>query len=119
MFQRPSTLRRAARWALLWFACFVLAGVASAALAPQALQQVCSADGSARWVPLPGDAAPAALHLLHCPLCLDTVAPPTAVATLSLPTVYRSVPGAVAVSLRHGVRSAGPLPGRGPPWAQG
>ena len=113
--------RSIGRWMLVWFALSIGFAVASPAIKPQTLTQVCTAGGSVQWVTADtGDIAgddPAAgqpVHGLDCVLCLTLAAPPAAdpqpgllAGTCSAQPV---VPGAPVVALRIEAPAA-----RGPP----
>ncbi|MBU3737658.1 MAG: DUF2946 domain-containing protein [Rhodoferax sp.] len=77
--------RSIGRWMLVWFALSIGIAVASPAIKPQTLTQVCTAGGSVEWVTADtGDIAgddPAAgqpVHGLDCVLCMTLAAPPAA-----------------------------------------
>jgi hypothetical protein len=112
-------LRRAnflARLVLAWFALTLGVAVASPMVHPQAMELVCSGVGALKLVDNgDGSTAPASGHTLDCPLCASFSAPP---ATASIP-VALALPRADLVAAipgsRVAVRSAAPLPARGPP----
>jgi hypothetical protein len=116
------TLRHAtflARLVLAWFALTLGVAIASPMVHPQAMELVCSGVGALKLVDqADGSTAPASGHTLDCPLCASFSAPPAtshAVPAASLPRgdLVARIP-ASHVSLR----SAAPLPARGPPPLQ-
>ena len=112
-------LRRAnflARLVLAWFALTLGVAIASPMVHPQAMELVCSGVGALKLVDkADGSTAPASGHTLDCPLCASFCAPPT-MATVS---VALALPRADLVAImpasRVALRSAAPLPARGPP----
>src|SRR5438105_4247354 len=105
-----------ARLVLAWFALTLGAAIASPLVNPQSMELVCSGAGAVKLVvKADGGSVPASGHTLDCPLCISLSAPPAAVpavAALSLPR--GDVAPAIPVS-RVALRSAAPLPARGPP----
>lgn len=111
---RPT--RHLARIVLAWFMLALGVAVASPLVKPQAWQVVCSAAGSVKLLNIGDDGTVhAAGHLLECPLCVMSAAPPPDL-RIALP------PLPLALTVRPSVlqspvaaRSAPPLPARGPP----
>lgn len=101
---------------IAWLA-VVGAAVASPLLRPVGLEQVCSAMGPARWVGYEeGLLSDAVDHLLDCPLCTGTAAPPPGVHWLNGTrqwAVNRRV--LLDVAAPWAWRAAAALPARGPP----
>lgn len=114
--QRLPHARFLARLVLVWFALSLCAAIASPIVKPQALEQVCSSVGGIKLV-APGDdgsVAPAG-HVLDCPMCSPTGAPPPAASlpgptALPLSRAVQSIPAARIAAL-----TAAALPARGPP----
>lgn len=107
-----------ARLVLVWFAFTVGVAVASPLFRLQSLSLVCSGSGVMKVLVTGDDAgggSPPVAGLLDCPLCLHLAAPPPGACAQApaAPVAAGSPlqPPAVPVP----VRSAGPLPGRGPP----
>jgi hypothetical protein len=105
-----------ARLVLEWFALASGVAIASPIVKPQALELVCSSAGGIRLVAsgADGDVAPAG-HVLDCPMCTPTGAPPPAAclpgpAALPRSRAVQSIPAARIAAL-----IAAPLPARGPP----
>ena len=70
-----------ARWVLGAWLCVLLVSVLTPwarATPPAGWEAVCSASGSAHWVPSPASDAAATPHGLDCALCLPLLAPPPA-----------------------------------------
>lgn len=113
------TLRHArflARLVLAWFALALGAAVAAPFVKPQALELVCSAGSTVKLVQTGDEGGAATGHVLDCPLCLVGGAPPPAphvapVHAQPLAHVLRPLPPAAHCA----VRTAAPLPPRGPP----
>ncbi len=104
-----------ARWVLVWFALSLGVAVASPLVKPQGMQLVCSAAGTAKLLPADGgDEGAGAGHLLDCPLCAATAAPPTA--RVVVPRIQPASPLGIAVAAPAKAPGAfAPLPARGPP----
>jgi hypothetical protein len=95
--------RRFARAMLLWLGLYLVAGIASPLIAPQSIEQVCSASGSMRLVMLDDDGQEVVTAAsLDCPLCASLAAPPPAALPparhppqgVSASNSHRSLPGA-------------------------
>jgi hypothetical protein len=104
-----------ARLVLAWFALSLGVAIASPIVKPQAVELICS--GGVVKLAGPGDdgSTPAGPHLLDCPLCAATAAPPLAqpqpfAAIQPLGYVLQSIPAARMAAL-----TAAPPPARGPP----
>jgi hypothetical protein len=108
-----------ARLVLAWFALTLGVAIASPMVNPQAMELVCSGVGALKLVVnSDGGTAPASGHTLDCPLCASFAAPPAqapVVAAASMPRGDRLAP--ISTS-RVALRSAAPLPARGPPELQ-
>lgn len=105
------------RLALLWFALYLGAAVASPLMAPQVLDGVCRGFAVATTALKDGDGSPAALKMaMDCPLCASSVGlPPPALslnAAPAQPLAYATWPIPAA---RIAALTAAPLPARGPP----
>lgn len=112
-------LRRArvlSRLVLVWFALAVGAAAASPIVSPRAMELVCTSSGAMKLV-IKADAGSAQVSsgLPDCPVCLIAAAPPPVVPGLvaSAPSAAHSTLGLSGVP--HGLPSAAPPPGRGPP----
>ena len=112
------TLRRAhvlARLVLAWFVLSIGVAVASPVVAPKSMELVCTTAGVAKLVAQGDEDTQASNHLLDCPLCAATGAPPTTVNT----TLTQPSPLSHAVQPIEAARiasaTAPPLPSRGPP----
>ena len=111
-------LRALACFMLAWFALSIAAATAAPFVAPQSVQLVCSGAGEVKLLVLTEDGAQDPHRpLLDCPLCvhLGGAAPPPGppglrVGLLEPETALPFVQAAPTV-----VRSAAPLPARGPP----
>lgn len=104
-----------ARLVLAWFVLALGVAVAAPLVQPQALELVCSSVGAVKLVKVGDDGSAAASHLLDCPLCLTSSAPPPAVQVQVEPPqplahALRPIPAAHIAG-----RTAAPLPARGPP----
>lgn len=113
-------------WLLGVFALAVLGASANPLVNPQALQWVCSADGTLRWV-APADtasddtlasveASPAQGmgHGLECALCLGS-APPLQLADWSVPRPQSTGHAKHGVSNERAEAAPSQFPARGPP----
>ena len=112
-------LRRAnflARLVLAWFALTLGVAIASPLINPQAMELVCSGAGALKLVvKADGSTDPASGHTLDCPLCVSFSAPPAAApAVVAMALPHGDFVARVAAS-RTALRSAAPLPARGPP----
>jgi len=111
---RPT--RQLARLVLVWFMLALGVAVASPLVKPQSWQVVCSASGSVKLLKIGDDGAVhAGAHQLECPLCWVTSAPPPdlQIALPAQPALRH--PSLPALPGRVAVRTAPPLPARGPP----
>ena len=105
-----------ARLVLVWFALSIGVAVASPVIKPQSLELVCSGSGAIKLLAQDGDGStPAMGHLLDCPLCVSTAAPPPAIAQAMLLTEANAIPVQPAIAARIAARASPPLPARGPP----
>jgi hypothetical protein len=115
-------LRRAnflARLVLAWFALTLGVAIASPLVNPQAMELVCSGAGALKLVvKADGSTAPADGHTLDCPLCASFSAPPAATHAVTAMALPRGDLVAQAPAARIALRSAAPLPARGPPAFQ-
>ncbi|MFE8645363.1 DUF2946 family protein [Sphingomonas sp. NCPPB 2930] len=109
--------RHLTRLVLVWFALYVGAAIASALLAPQHFEMICSGSGMVKLMVKADNGEPSAnVAAMKCPLCAPGGAPPPpAVSTwvrTAQPLAYaaRSIPAAHIAAL-----TAAPLPARGPP----
>jgi hypothetical protein len=113
------TLRHAhrlARFVLAWFVLSLGVAIASPLVKPQAMELVCSTAGAVKLVKTGDDGADTAAHLLDCPLCLTSSAPPPAL-HLSLPQAQVQAPIPQSTPATHiAGRAAAALPPRGPPF---
>ena len=113
------TLRSTRTLARFVLACFLLAlgvAVASPVVSPKPLQLVCSSSGAVQLVALDGDdSTTGAGAMLDCPLCIVAGAPPPRVPLTAVAPVADMAPLAVVVRMRVAIRTAPPLPARGPP----
>jgi hypothetical protein len=113
------TLRRARHLARLVLGGFVLAlGVAMASplVQPQAMDLVCTVDGSVKLVVHDSDDGQAqGRHALDCPACLQVAAPPARFVFLVGHDTPLSFTPRFAAGLHAITRAAAPLPPRGPP----
>jgi hypothetical protein len=103
-----------ARLVLAWFALSLGVAMASPIVNPQAVELICSGGVVKLAVPADDGSTPAP-HLLDCPLCAATGAPPLArpqpvAAMQPLGYVLQSIPAARIAAL-----TAAPPPARGPP----
>ena len=112
------TLRRAhnlARLVLVWFELSIGVAVASPVVAPKSMELVCTTAGAVKLVVSGDDDTQASNHLLDCPLCTVTGAPPSTVNT----TLTQASPLSHAMQPIEAARiasaTAPPLPSRGPP----
>ncbi len=101
---------------LLWLGLYLVVGVVSPLVAPQSIEQVCSASGSMRLVMLDDDGQEVVTAAsLDCPLCASLAAPPPA----ALPPARQPVQGVSASTLASAPFSAAPStslpPARAPP----
>lgn len=101
---------------LLWLGLYLFAGIASSLIAPQSIEQVCSASGSMRLVMLDDDGQEVVTAAsLDCALCSSLAAPPP----VALPPVRQPLQSVSASnspsSLFRAVPSARPPPARAPP----
>ena len=115
------TLRHAhhlARLVLVWFVLSIGVAVASPLVAPKSMELVCTtagATGVTKLVAQGDDDTQASNHLLDCPLCAATGAPPTAVNTaLTQPSPLSHALESIEAA-RITSATAPPLPSRGPP----
>jgi hypothetical protein len=112
----PHLCRSFARFMLVWFALALGVAAASPMVQPQSQQLVCTAAGSVKFVNLDGDgAARASGGLQDCPLCVLVGAPPQAMPLLATLPAPVADPVPFAAKTHLAVRSAPPLPPRGPP----
>ena len=115
------TLRHAhhlARLVLVWFVLSIGVAVASPLVAPKSMELVCTTAGATKLV-VQGEANDAehasGNHLLDCPLCAVTGAPPTQVSTtLTQPSPLSHALHPIEAA-RIASATAPPLPSRGPP----
>ena len=107
---------RLTRLVLVWFVMAIGVAVASPLVHPQSTTLVCSVGGVMKLLPAGGDAdAPvAATGLLDCPMCLQLAAPPATLPGACCSQRATSGPVLEPASVA-GIRTAAPLPGRGPP----
>ena len=116
--QAMQTLRHAhtlARLVLVWFVLSIGVAVASPLVAPKSMELVCTTAGVTKLVAQGDDDTQASNHLLDCPLCAATGAPPTAVnTTLTQPSPLSHALQPVEAA-RIASATAPPLPSRGPP----
>jgi hypothetical protein len=116
--QAMQTLRHAhtlARLVLVWFVLSIGVAVASPLVAPKSMELVCTTAGESKLVAQGDDDTQASNHLLDCPLCAATGAPPTAVNTaLTQPSPHSHALQPVEAA-RIASATAPPLPSRGPP----
>ena len=101
---------------LLWLGLYLVVGVVSPLVAPQSIEQVCSASGSMRLVMLDDDGQEAVTAAsLDCPLCASFGAPPPSV----LPPDRQPVQGVSASNSLSSLPGAAPSaslpPARAPP----
>lgn len=112
------TLRHAhylARLVLVWFVLSIGVAVASPLVAPKSMELVCTTAGAAKLVAQGEDDTQASNHLLDCPLCVTTGAPPAHVgATLTQPSPLSHALHPIEAA-RIASATAPPLPSRGPP----
>lgn len=106
-----------ARLALVWFALYLGAAVASPFLMPQELGNVCSASAVASNAVRSVDSRSASAKMaMDCPLCVPSVGLPPPVLSLNeapaQPLAYATWPIPAA---RIAALTAAPLPARGPP----
>ncbi|GAB3364063.1 hypothetical protein GCM10027395_08710 [Giesbergeria sinuosa] len=115
---RLSVLRRCwlIRCVLVVWLAIVGGAVASPLLRPVGLEQVCSAMGPARWVGYQDGLLVGAVdHLLDCPLCMGTAAPPTGASVPSAPRQETENRQVLMDAAPWVWRAAAALPARGPP----
>ena len=116
--QRPHTIRRFAAWVL---ACFVLSlgvAVASPVVHPQGTVLLCTGAGVMKLLVQSDDGVgPSALTAtMDCPLCVPAAGPlPQPVPAPQARVVPAGYVVPVIVLAPTAVRSAAPLPARGPP----
>ena len=92
------------------------AAAATPLVHPQNLQLVCSSAGVSQFVNVDQDGtAQIGDGLAACPLCIVAGAPPPWQALPILGPLPTSAPISIAVHERTPLRSAPPLPARGPP----
>jgi hypothetical protein len=102
------------RCVLVWFVLSVGVAVASPMVNPQAMDLVCTSNGSMKLV-VPGDDDASASPTLDCPLCASIVAPPPVFntgLTQPFPLAHALLPFEAA---HIASVTAPPLPSRGPP----
>ncbi|WP_431777852.1 DUF2946 family protein [Ottowia caeni] len=108
---------RIARFMLAWFALVLGVAAASPLVNPQAVQMVCSANGSIKLVADTGEELTdtSRAHTLDCALCLLANTPPHASAALPVPPM--GVAQVLAPRTPEPVLEllGAPLPARGPP----
>ena len=106
---------RLTRLVLVWFVMAMGVAVASPLVHPQSTTLVCSVGGVMKLLPAGGDAdvPVAATGLLDCPMCLQLAAPPAALPRACGSQQATSGPVLEPASVA-GIRTAAPLPGRGP-----
>lgn len=112
----PNRCRQLARLVLVWFALALGAAVASPLVRTQEQQLVCTAAGGFKLVGVTDDGVPRATGGLHdCPLCILAGAPPQ---RGLVPVMQAQAELALLPVVEHAprfLRSAPPLPARGPP----
>jgi hypothetical protein len=115
-------LRRAnllARLVLAWFALTLGVAIPSPLVNPQGMELVCSGAGALKLVvKADGSTGPATGHTLDCPLCASFSAPPAAAPAVTAMALPRGDFVTQAPASRTALRSAAPLPARGPPGFQ-
>ena len=112
-----SPLRRLARLALTWYVLFLGVSVLAATLQPRTMDVVCSSMGIMKVV-VQGEGGEAQVRSsMDCPLCAHAtpaLPPPTTAVLAHVPDarshIVQRLPQAVLM-----VRTAPPLPSRGPP----
>jgi hypothetical protein len=112
------TLRHAhylARFVLVWFVLSIGVAVASPLVAPKSMELVCTTAGATKLVAQGEGDNQASNHLLDCPLCAVTGAPPAQVSTvLTQPSPLSHALHPIEAA-RIASATAPPLPSRGPP----
>jgi hypothetical protein len=108
-----------ARLVLAWFALTLGVAIAAPMVNPQSMELVCSGAGAVKLV-VKSDTgtAPASGHTLDCPLCVSFSAPPATAPVVAATSLPRGDLVALIPSSRIALRSAAPLPARGPPELQ-
>ncbi len=108
--------RPLARFVLLWFMLALGAAVASPLIKPQAVQFICTGSGAIKVLRLADDGTvQTGGHLLECPLCVVSGAPPPAATTSVQPSATPAHVSDMGVAALLQARCAPALPARGPP----
>lgn len=121
LMRAPLQALRSLRWltrlVLAWFVLSLGVAVASPHVNPQAMELICSGSGAIKLLVHTDDGAKEVpSHTLDCPLCHHVAAPPPrarvgSAQPHSLAHALRPIPAA-----HIAVRTAAPLPPRGPPY---
>lgn len=101
---------------LAWFVLSISVAVASPWANPQAVELICTGSGVFKLLVKSDDGAlEHSVHTLECPLCLQAGAPPPLRAGLQVLPRSRDHGKLLLAANRVAVRTAAPLPPRGPP----
>lgn len=116
------TLRRT-RWlawlVLAWFSAMLGVATASPLVGAPALLMVCSSAGEVKWVTSANDAVALHPQALECPLCLPVAAgPPADAPGRRLQFAWPQPATPLLLPTHVALRTAAPLPARGPPSRQ-
>ena len=112
---------RRTRWLtcfmLVWFSAMVGAATASPLINPQSMQLLCSSAGTVKLLVTTDDGVQLQSQVLECPLCLHLGGgTPASLPAPALPLVQPLAVALQPVPAAHiALRTAAPLPARGPP----